>query len=62
MKRNSGQAVEGGVIVVFVAVAGLYMLGVQVHKGVHQLGCIAATGHKCAKKPAPLHPSAYPRP
>lgn len=51
MNKRSGQAVEGSVIVIVVAVGSLYLLGVQVHKGVKHLGCIVSTGHKCAPKP-----------
>lgn len=54
MKR-SGQVVAPIVLVLAAGVAGLYLLGVQVHKGIakvsKQTACIVTTLHKCPPKP-----------
>lgn len=58
-RKRSGQ-VAPSVLVVAAVIGGLYLLGVQVHKGVKHLGCIVTSGHKCAPKPAPTPKTAPP--
>jgi hypothetical protein len=56
MKR-SGQAAAPVVLVIAGVVGGLYLLGVQVHKGVKHLGCVVTTGHKCGPKTSAAKPT-----